>query len=170
MSSNFERLQEIINTLYAENFSCLSHWEVRNPHSLYNSGTCWTSIFEIPVSHRWPSSISSISTEVSILGILGTTFESGWEMLIAIYYWYISNQPKELPAFPVVAALCITFKRINNSHLSDWDRKRDNNHWDSWSEDCYCYHQQQWQNVYFSFWTYHRNVHILKISDPPQDT
>ena len=43
MSSNFERLHEIKNEAYAENFSCLSHWEVRNPHPLYNLGTCWTS-------------------------------------------------------------------------------------------------------------------------------
>ena len=27
LSSNFERLHEIINEAYAENFSCLSHWE-----------------------------------------------------------------------------------------------------------------------------------------------
>ena len=34
MSSNFERLNEIANQTYAENFSCLSLVEVRNPHPL----------------------------------------------------------------------------------------------------------------------------------------
>ena len=31
-SSNFERLHEIINEAYAENFSCLSHWEPKKCH------------------------------------------------------------------------------------------------------------------------------------------
>jgi hypothetical protein len=39
ISSNFERLHKISKEAYAENFSCLSHWEVRNPHPLYNLGT-----------------------------------------------------------------------------------------------------------------------------------
>jgi hypothetical protein len=39
ISSNFERLQKIKKEAYAENFSCLSHWEGRNPHPLYNLGT-----------------------------------------------------------------------------------------------------------------------------------
>ena len=43
---NFERLHVIINEAYAENFSCLSHWEVRDPHPLYNLGRCWTSPFK----------------------------------------------------------------------------------------------------------------------------
>ena len=47
MSSNFERLHEIKNEAYAENFSCLSHCKVRNPHPLYNPGTCWTSPFSL---------------------------------------------------------------------------------------------------------------------------
>ena len=38
-------LHEIISEAYAENLSCLSHWEVRNPHPLYNLCTCWTSPF-----------------------------------------------------------------------------------------------------------------------------
>jgi hypothetical protein len=36
MSSNFERLHKKKKEAYAENFSCLSHWEGRNPHPLYN--------------------------------------------------------------------------------------------------------------------------------------
>ena len=42
MNSNFERLHEIINEAYAENFSCLSHWEPKKCHM-------WTSISENPV-------------------------------------------------------------------------------------------------------------------------
>ena len=42
MSSNFERLHEIINEAYAENFSCLSHWEPKKRH-------LWASISENPV-------------------------------------------------------------------------------------------------------------------------
>ena len=38
--------KKIINKEYAEDFSCLSHWEVRNPHPLYKMGRCWTSPFD----------------------------------------------------------------------------------------------------------------------------
>ena len=37
------RFQKIINPAFDENFSCLSHWEVWNPHPLYNLGWSWTS-------------------------------------------------------------------------------------------------------------------------------
>ena len=48
MSSNFERLHEIINDAYAENFSCPSHWEPKKCHM-------WASISEnpIPLYHIW---------------------------------------------------------------------------------------------------------------------
>ena len=42
MSSNFERLHEIINEAYAENFSFLSHCEPKKCHM-------WASISENPV-------------------------------------------------------------------------------------------------------------------------
>ena len=42
MSSNFERLHEIINDAYAENFSCLIHWEPKKIHM-------WASISVNPV-------------------------------------------------------------------------------------------------------------------------
>ena len=42
MSSNFERLHEIINEPYAENFSSLSHWEPKKRQ-------IWASISENPV-------------------------------------------------------------------------------------------------------------------------
>ena len=42
ISSNFERLHKS----YAENFSCLSLWEGRNPYPLYNLGTCWKGPFD----------------------------------------------------------------------------------------------------------------------------
>ena len=42
MSSNFERLHEIINEAYAENFSCLYHWEPKKRNM-------WASISENPV-------------------------------------------------------------------------------------------------------------------------
>ena len=42
MSSNFERLHEIIYDAYAENFSCVSHWEPKKSH-------VWASISENPV-------------------------------------------------------------------------------------------------------------------------
>ena len=42
MCSNFERLHEIINEAYAENSSCLSHWEPKKRHM-------WASISENPV-------------------------------------------------------------------------------------------------------------------------
>ena len=37
------RFQKILNPVFAENFSSLSYWEVRNPHPLYNLGSSWTS-------------------------------------------------------------------------------------------------------------------------------
>ena len=43
LSWNFVRFQKILNPAFAENFSCLSHWKVRNPHPLYKLGTSWTS-------------------------------------------------------------------------------------------------------------------------------
>ena len=38
MSSNFVRFQKIPNQAFAENFTCLSHGEIRNFHPLYKLG------------------------------------------------------------------------------------------------------------------------------------
>ena len=48
-SWNFVRFQKIWYPAFAENFSCLSHWEVWNPHPLSNLdlGWSWTSPFKV---------------------------------------------------------------------------------------------------------------------------
>ena len=40
------RFQKILNPVFAENFSCISHREIRNSLPLYKLGTSWTSPFE----------------------------------------------------------------------------------------------------------------------------
>ena len=67
------RLHEILIPAFAETFSGLSHWKVRNPHSRYKVGTSWTSTFGCNASRNsrrilWSSSFFSfenyqISTE-----------------------------------------------------------------------------------------------------------
>ena len=42
----FCQVSEIQILAFAENFSCLSHCEVRNPHPLYNLGWRWTRPFK----------------------------------------------------------------------------------------------------------------------------
>ena len=42
------RFQKILNPSFTYwNLSCLSHWEVRNPHPLYKLGPSWTSPFNL---------------------------------------------------------------------------------------------------------------------------
>ena len=60
MRSIFERLHKILNEAYAENFSCLSHWKVRNPHPLYNPGICWTSPLKHTIHNRFLKSWRTI--------------------------------------------------------------------------------------------------------------
>jgi hypothetical protein len=58
MSSNFERLHEIINEAYAVNFSCLSHWEPKKCHM-------WESISENPVPLCIINDVLLIKTKVT---------------------------------------------------------------------------------------------------------
>ena len=60
MSSNFERLHEIINEAYAENFSCLSHWEPKKCHM-------WASISENPVPLYETQDLSSPNGKPKLL-------------------------------------------------------------------------------------------------------
>ena len=51
MSSNFERLHEIINEACAENFSCLSHWEPKKRHMWAFISENAVSLYESDVRH-----------------------------------------------------------------------------------------------------------------------
>ena len=129
MSSNFERLHEIINEAYAENFSCLSHWEVRNPHPLSNSGSCWTSLFEFVAGcGKQLSNITNISGIADVIYVLLTANYIGRRYALSISHLIIGVSclsmafiPKEYSNTILALYLVSTvFAGASKYHTAHW--------------------------------------------------